>query len=151
MPGFYSRKDPIKYEGPDAKGELAFRWYNPDQLVMGKTMREHMRLAVCYWHTLCWPGGDPFGGDTFMRQWHHMGDEMAAARMKADLMFDTLELLNVDFFCFHDLDIAPEGKSLKEFNANVTEIARIFEKKMAASGKKLLWGTANAMAIMRVT
>ena len=90
MPGFYSRKDPIKYEGPDAKGELTFRWYNPDQLVMGKTMREHMRFAVCYWHTLCWPGSDPFGGDTFMRQWHHMSDDMAAARMKAELMFETL-------------------------------------------------------------
>ena len=149
MPGFYSRKDPIKYEGPDAKGELAFRWYNPDQLVMGKTMREHMRFAVCYWHTLCWPGSDPFGGDTFMRQWHHMSDDMAAARMKAELMFETLDLLGIDFFCFHDLDIAPEGKSLKEFNANVSEIAKLFEKKMAAQNKKLLWGTANMFSNRR--
>ena len=116
---------------------------------MGKTMREHMRFAVAYWHTLCWPGTDPFGGDTLMREWHHMSDEMAAARMKADLMFETLELLDVDFFCFHDLDIAPEGKSLREFNANVTEIARIFEKKMAAKNKKLLWGTANMFSNRR--
>ena len=149
MSSFYSLKDPIKYEGPNSKSELAFRWYNPDQMVMGKTMREHMRFAVAYWHTLCWPGADPFGGDTFMRQWHHMADEMAAARMKADLMFETLELLDVDFFCFHDLDIAPEGKSLKEFNANVTEIAKIFEKKMAAKNKKLLWGTANMFSNRR--
>ena len=78
-----------------------------------------------------------------------MGDEMAAARMKADVMFETLELLDVDFFCFHDLDIAPEGKSLKEFNANVTAIAKIFEKKMAAKNKKLLWGTANMFSNRR--
>ena len=149
MSAFYSIKDPIRYEGPNSKSELAFRWYNPDQVVMGKTMRDHMRFAVAYWHTLCWPGGDPFGGDTFMRQWHHMSDDMAAARMKADLMFETLELLDIDFFCFHDLDIAPEGKSLKEFNANVTEIAKIFEKKMAAKNKKLLWGTANMFSNRR--
>jgi xylose isomerase len=149
MSAFYSIKDPIKYEGPNSKSDLAFRWYNPDQVVMGKTMRDHMRFAIAYWHTLCWPGGDPFGGDTFQRQWHHMSDDMGAARMKADLMFETLELLNVDFFCFHDLDIAPEGKSLKEFNANVTEIAKIFEKKMAAKNKKLLWGTANMFSNRR--
>jgi xylose isomerase len=149
MSAFYSIKDPIRYEGPNSKSDLAFRWYNPDQVVMGKTMRDHMRFAIAYWHTLCWPGGDPFGGDTFMRQWHHMSDDMAAARMKADLMFETLELLNVDFFCFHDLDIAPEGKSLKEFNANVTEIAKIFEKQMAAKNKKLLWGTANMFSNRR--
>ena len=149
MSAFYSIKDPIRYEGPNSKSELAFRWYNPDQVVMGKTMREQMRFAVAYWHTLCWPGGDPFGGDTFMRQWHHMSDDMAAARMKADRMFETLELLDIDFFCFHDLDIAPEGKSLKEFNANVTEIAKIFEKKMVAKNKKLLWGTANMFSNRR--
>ena len=79
MSAFYSIKDPIKYEGPNSRSELAFRWYNPDQMVMGKTMREQMRFAVAYWHTLCWPGSDPFGGDTFARQWHHMPDEMAAA------------------------------------------------------------------------
>ncbi|MCA3554010.1 xylose isomerase [Aestuariivirga sp.] len=149
MSAFYSIKEPIRYEGANARSEIAFRWYNPDQAVMGKTMREHLRFAIAYWHTLCWPGGDPFGGDTFQRPWRHMPDEMAAARMKADLMFETLELLNVDFFCFHDLDIAPEGKSLKEFNANVTEIAKLFEKNMAAKNKKLLWGTANMFSNRR--
>ncbi|NJM29997.1 MAG: xylose isomerase [Rhizobiales bacterium] len=146
---FYSIKDAIKYEGHDSKNPLAFRWYNPDQKVLGKTMRDHFRFAVCYWHTLCWPGLDPFGGDTFMRPWHHMADPMEAAKVKADLMFETLRLLDIDFFCFHDLDIAPEGKNLKEFNANVTAIAKIFEKKMAQSGKKLLWGTANMFSNRR--
>lgn len=143
MSRFFTRKDPIKYEGLSSQNELAYRWYNPDQKVLGKTMREHLRFAVAYWHTLCWPGGDPFGGDTFNRSWHHDSDAMHAAKTKADIMFEVLELLDVDFFCFHDLDIAPEGKTLKEFNANVTAIAKVLEGKMAKSGKKLLWGTAN--------
>ncbi|HRA93223.1 MAG TPA: xylose isomerase [Aestuariivirga sp.] len=149
MTKFYSITDPIKYEGPESKNALAYRWYNPKQKVMGKSMAEHLRFAVCYWHTLCWPGTDPFGGETFNRQWHNMADPMAAARMKADMMFETLRLLGIDFFTFHDLDIAPEGKSLKECNSNVTAIANILEGKMAKSGKKLLWGTANMFSNRR--
>jgi xylose isomerase len=132
MSEFYSIKEPVTY-----------RWYEPKKKVLGKTMAEHLRFAVCYWHTLAWPGNDMFGGESFLRPWHHMADPMAAARAKADLMFETLDLLGVDFFSFHDLDIAPEGSSLKEFNANVTAIAKVLGDKMAKSGKKLLWGTAN--------
>ncbi|MFT3989563.1 xylose isomerase [Aestuariivirga sp.] len=146
---FYSIKEPIRYEGPKSESELAFHWYNPTQKVMGKTMAEHLRFAVCYWHTLCWPGLDPFGGDTFLRAWHHDSDGMHAARTKADIMFETLDLLGVEFFTFHDLDIAPEGNSLKEFNANVTAIAKILESKMAKGKKKLLWGTANMFSNRR--
>lgn len=146
---FYSIKDPIRYEGPKTDKALAFRWYNPDQKVLGKTMREHFRFAVCYWHTLCWQGTDPFGGETFNRQWHHVADPMQAARQKADVMFETLDLLDIDFFCFHDLDIAPEGHSLAEFNANVTAIAKVLESKMAKHKKKLLWGTANMFSNRR--
>jgi len=149
MTKFYSITDPIKYEGPDSKNALAYRWYNPKQKVLGKSMAEHLRFAVCYWHTLCWPGTDPFGGETFNRPWHHMGDPMAAAALKADVMFETLRLLGVDYFTFHDLDIAPEGKSLKEFNSNVTAIANILEGKMAKANKKLLWGTANMFSNRR--
>ena len=83
MTKFYSITDPIKYEGPDSKNALAYRWYNPKQKVLGKSMAEHLRFAVCYWHTLCWPGTDPFGGETFNRQWHHMADPMAAAATRA--------------------------------------------------------------------
>lgn len=149
MTKFYSITDPIKYEGPDSKNALAYRWYNPKQKVLGKSMAEHLRFAVCYWHTLCWPGTDPFGGETFNRQWHNMADPMVAARMKADVMFETLRLLGIDYFTFHDLDIAPEGKSLKEFNSNVTAIANILEDKMAKANKKLLWGTANMFSNRR--
>jgi xylose isomerase len=143
MSRFYSIDAPIKYEGPQTQNPLAFRWYDAKKKVLGKTMTEHLRFAVCYWHTLAWPGNDMFGGESFMRPWHHMADPMEAARAKADLMFETLRLLGVDFFTFHDLDIAPEGNSLKEFNANVSAIAKIIGGKMATSGKKLLWGTAN--------
>ena len=122
---FYSITDPIKYAGPSSTNPLSYRWYNPDQKVMGKTMRDHLRFAVCYWHTLCWPGGDPFGGETFNREWHHMADPMKAASVKADVMFETLRILDIDYFSFHDLDIAPEGNSLQQFNANVTGIAKI--------------------------
>jgi xylose isomerase len=146
---FYSITDPIKYEGPDSRNPLAFRWYNPKRKVLGKTMADHLRFAVCYWHTLVWPGTDPFGGETFLRPWHRGGDPMEAARIKADIMLETLRLLGIDYFTFHDLDIAPEGKSLKEFNANVTAIAKVLEGKMAKSGKKLLWGTANMFSNRR--
>ncbi len=149
MTKFYSIEAPIKYEGPETKNPLAFRWYNPKRKILGKSMAEHLRFAVCYWHTLCWPGLDPFGGETFLRPWHHTSDPMQAARAKADVMFETLRLLGVDYFTFHDLDIAPEGKSLKEFNANVTVIAKVLEAKMAKTGKKLLWGTANMFSNRR--
>jgi len=149
MTKFYSLKDPIKYEGPDSRNPLAFRWYDAKRKVLGKTMEEQLRFAVCYWHTLCWPGLDPFGGETFMRPWHAPGDGMAHARMKADVMFETLRLLGVKFFTFHDLDIAPEGKSLAEFNKNVSAIADILEKKMQETGVGLLWGTANMFSNRR--
>ncbi|MBG1232850.1 xylose isomerase [Aestuariivirga litoralis] len=146
---FYLHKDAVKYEGPNSQNALAFKWYNPSQQVMGKSMRDHLRFAVCYWHTLCWPGGDPFGGETFNREWHHMADPMKAAEVKAELMFETLRLLDIDYFTFHDLDIAPEGKNLQEFNANVSAIAKILEKQMAKHNKKLLWGTANMFSNRR--
>jgi xylose isomerase len=149
MTKFYSLKDPIKYEGPESRNPLAFRWYDAKRKVLGKTMEEQLRFAVCYWHTLCWPGLDPFGGETFMRPWHAPGDGMAHARMKADVMFETLRLLGVKFFTFHDLDIAPEGNSLAEFNKNVSAVADILEKKMKETGVGLLWGTANMFSNRR--
>ena len=78
MTSFYSLKDPIKYEGPESRNPLAFRWYDAKRKVLGKTMEEQLRFAVCYWHTLCWPGLDPFGGETFLRPWHQPGDEHGA-------------------------------------------------------------------------
>ena len=146
---FYSVTEPMKYEGPESRNPLAFRFYDAKRKLLGKTMAEHLRFAVCYWHTLCWPGLDPFGGETFLRPWHQAGDQMDHARRKADVMFETLRLLGVPFFTFHDLDIAPEGSSLKEFNRNVSTIAGYLLKKMDETGIGLLWGTANMFSNRR--
>lgn len=146
---FYSQSEPVKYEGPESRNPLAFRYFDPQRKLLGKTMAEHLRFAVCYWHTLCWPGLDPFGGETFLRPWHQAGDQMDHARQKADVMFETLRLLNVPFFAFHDLDIAPEGSSLKEFNRNVSTIASHLRRKMDETGVRLLWGTANMFSNRR--
>ncbi len=146
---FFSIKKPAKFEGAKSKKEFAFRHYDKNKKVLGKTMAEHLRFAICWWHSTCWPGSDPFGGDTFLRPWHHSSDEMGAARQKADVMFDAMDLTGIDFFTFHDRDIAPEGASLKESNANVSAIASYIEKKMAKSKKQLLWGTANLFSNRR--
>jgi len=130
---FFSTTEPVKY-----------RYYKPDRKVLGKRMEDQLRFAVCYWHTFVWPGLDPFGGDTFRRPWHEAGgDPMKQAHHKADVAFELFRLLGVPFFTFHDRDIAPEGATLRESNANVRKIGEVFQKKMAKSGVKLLWGTAN--------
>ena len=127
-----------------------FRWYDPEKKVLGKPMREHLRFAVCYWHSFVWPGTDPFGGPTFSRPWHEGATEsMQQAQQKADVAFDLFRLVNAPFFTFHDRDIAPEGASLRESNLNVRRIGDLFAKKMAQSGVKLLWGTANLFSHRR--
>ena len=145
---FFGQKEPIKYKGKRAKG-LAYRWYDPDKVVLGKRMEDQLRFAACYWHSFTWPGNDPFGGETFMRPWMHMADEMEAARTKADVAFEMFRLLDVPFFSFHDRDIAPEGASLAESNRNVREIGEIFARKMETAKVKLLWGTANLFSHRR--
>ena len=149
MSSFFPLREPIRYEGPKSRKGLAFRWYDAKRKIRGKTLAEHLRFSVAYWHSFVWTGTDPFGGETFLRPWHRGGDEMANARMKADVAFEMFELLGVPFFAFHDRDIAPEGDTLEESNRNVWEIAKIFERKMQASGMKLLWGTANLFSHRR--
>ncbi|MBR0790764.1 xylose isomerase [Bradyrhizobium manausense] len=143
LPKFFGAADPVAYGGKDAKNPLAFRWYDKDRMVHGRRLEDHLRFAVCYWHSLCWPGGDPFGGETFLRPWHHGSDAMAMARAKADVAFELFRLLDVPFFTFHDADAAPEGATLAESVANLNAIGDIFEKKMASAKVRLLWGTAN--------
>ena len=146
---FFANSEPLKFAGRDSRDPLTFRWYDKNKVVLGKTMEEHLRFAVAYWHSFTWPGGDPFGGETFLRPWMHGSDEMALARAKADVAFELFRILDVPFFAFHDRDIAPEGKSLAESNANVRAIADIFAKKMETSKVKLLWGTANLFSNRR--
>ncbi len=146
---FFSIDQPIAYEGPASKNPLAFKWYDPDKVVLGKTMQDHLRFAVCYWHSFCWTGTDPFGGDSFQRPWMQPGDGMQMARMKADVAFELFRLLRVPFFTFHDRDIAPEGASIAESNRNVRQIGEVFARKMETSTLKPLWGTANLFSNRR--
>ncbi len=142
MTDFFAGIDRVQYKGPDSDDPLAFRFYDAKREIMGKTMEEHLRFAVAYWHSFAWPGGDPFGGPTFERPWFH-GDPMEAAKLKADVAFEMFSILNAPFFTFHDRDIAPEGDTLQESNDNVSAIADIFERKIEETGTRLLWGTAN--------
>src|SRR5437868_7076178 len=148
-PDFFGATAPVSYGGPEAKSPLAFRWYDKDRIVQGRRLEDHLRFAVCYWHSFCWPGSDPFGGETFLRPWHHGPDPMALARAKADVAFELFRLLDVPFFTFHDVDAAPEGASLKESIYNLDIMAEIFLEKMAASKVRLLWGTANLFSNRR--
>ncbi len=132
---------------PDATDEFAFRHYNPDEVILGRRMEDHLRFAVCYWHSFAWPGGDPFGGQTFQRPW--FGDTMDHARLKADTAFEMFRILGVPFFCFHDADVRPEGASFAETTRNLEEITEYFAAKMEAGGPKLLWGTANLFSNRR--
>jgi xylose isomerase len=139
--GFFGDIAPVRFEGPGSDNPLAYRHYQADKVVFGKTIAEHLRPAVCYWHNFAWPGSDMFGAPTFERPW--FGETMKAARLKADVAFEMFALLDVPFFTFHDRDVVPEGASLSEFSANLAEITDFFAGKMQTSGVKLLWGTAN--------
>ncbi len=147
MTDFFGSLSKIKYEGPDSDNPLAFHHYNPDEIVMGKSLKDHLRFAVAYWHSFAWEGGDPFGGRTFDRPW--FGDEMAKAKLKADVAFELFDLLGAPFFCFHDADVRPEGRNFAESLSNLNEIVDYFEEKMATSETKLLWGTANMFSNRR--
>lgn len=147
MTDFFAQIHKIRYEGPDTANEFAFRHYNPDELVMGKRMEDHLRFAVAYWHSFAWQGGDPFGGQTFERPW--FGTTMDDAKLKADVAFEMFDILNVPFFCFHDADARPEGASFAESLRNLEEITDYFALKMEASRTRLLWGTANLFSHRR--
>ena len=145
---FFGDIAPISYEGPNSTNPLAFRHYNPDEMVAGKRLEDHMRFAVCYWHNFVWPGGDPFGGQTFDRPWFP-ADTMALAKQKADVAFDMFSTLGVPFYCFHDFDMRPEGETFAENTKNLNEMTDYFAQKQAETGLKLLWGTANLFSHKR--
>jgi xylose isomerase len=145
--GFFGDIAKIKYEGPDSTNPLAFRFYNPDEIVMGKRMEDHLRFAAAYWHSFAWEGGDPFGGRTFDRPW--FDGEMDKAKLKADVAFEMFQLLGVPYYCFHDADVRPEGSTFAENTSNLNEIVDYFAQKQEATGVKLLWGTANLFSNRR--
>ncbi len=145
--GFFGDIQKIRYEGPDSDNPLAFRHYNPDEIVLGKRLEDHLRFAVAYWHTFAWEGGDPFGGRTFDRLWYK--DGLEAAKLKADVAFEFFSLLGAPFYCFHDADVRPEGNNFAENTKNLEAIVDIFERKQVETGIKLLWGTANLFSHRR--
>jgi xylose isomerase len=150
MTDFFSKIPPVQYQGPDSVDPLAFRVYDKDRVVLGKPMAEHLRFAVCYWHTFVWNGFDPFGYDgTFSRPWQAPGDPMAHARHKADAAFDFFTRLGVPYFTFHDRDVAPEGQTPRESKANLDAMLEHLQGLMARTGVKLLWGTANLFSHRR--
>jgi xylose isomerase len=133
----------IGYEGPQSDNPLAFHHYDRTKRVLGKTLEEHLRIAVCYWHTFVWPGVDIFGQGTFHRPWQQPGDAMERAHQKADAAFEFFSKLGTPYYTFHDTDVAPEGDSLKAYSENFARISDYLARKQQDTGVKLLWGTAN--------
>ena len=140
--GYFDRIGQIQYEGKHSDNPFAFKHYNPQEIVAGRTMEEHLRFSVAYWHSFTATGADPFGAGTMLRGWdRYSGMDLAKARLEA--AFELFEKLNVRYFCFHDRDIAPEGDSLRETNKNLDVIVALMHDYMKTSNVKLLWNTAN--------
>ncbi|MCL6503036.1 MAG: xylose isomerase [Pirellulales bacterium] len=135
--------DRIAYEGPQSRNPLAFRYYNPDEVVEGKPMKDHFRFSVAYWHTFRGTGADPFGSPTMLRPWEDKVDSVENAIRRVRVAFEFMEKLGVGFYCFHDRDVAPEGASLAETNRNLDAVVRVLKEEQARTGICLLWGTAN--------
>jgi xylose isomerase len=146
MTDFFAGIAPLRFD-PEAETDLAFRHYNPDEVILGKRLEDHLRFAVAWWHSFAWPGTDPFGGPTFLRPW--FGEGMAQAKLKADTAFEMFEILGVPFFCFHDADVRPEGATFAESRRNLEEMVDYIGAKMEGSRTRLLWGTANLFSHRR--
>ena len=143
---FYKGIGKIAYEGKTSDNPMAFKFYNPDQMVMGKTMREHFKFAVAYWHSFCGQGGDPFGPGTQQFPWDQSGDPIQRAKDKADAAFEFITKMGFDYFCFHDIDLVDEAETLAKNEKRLHQISAYVAEKIKASGVKLLWGTANCFS-----
>ncbi len=148
MTDFFKDIAPVTYAGPDSTDPMAFHHYNPDEMLGGKALKDHLRFAIAYWHSFAWEGGDPFGGQTFERPWYPQ-DDMGRAKQKADTAFEMFRILGVPYFCFHDADVRPEGGSFAENTSRLDEMTDYFAGKMETTGTKLLWGTANMFSHRR--
>jgi xylose isomerase len=148
---FPELEKPVSYEGPDSKNPLAFRYYNPDREVAGKTMAEHLRFAVCFWHTFKGTGSDPFGGASFERPWGTEANLLEAAESTLDAAFEFFRKLGVNYYCFHDRDIAPDAATLSETQKNLDRLVKKAGDLQRETGVKLLWGTANLFSHTRYT
>jgi xylose isomerase len=140
---YFAPFDTIRYEGPDSNNDLAYRWYDKDRVVLGKRMEDHLRFAVCFWHTFCWPGSDVFGAGTFTRPWHAGPNDAVNAKAKREAAMAFIEKLDVPFYCFHDVDVMADATDVTSFRKNFAEAVDHLEALQAKHGRKLLWGTAN--------
>ena len=145
---YFANIGKIKYEGKDSQNPLSFKFYNPDEVIAGKSMREHLRFAMAYWHTMCAEGVDMFGVGTIDKS-YGATDPMEQAKNKAYAAFELMDKLDIDYYCFHDRDIAPEAATLAETNARLDEISDLLADLMKKYNKKLLWGTANCFGNKR--
>ena len=136
----------IKFEGRDSDNPLAFKWYDENKIIAGKKLKDHVKFAVAYWHSFCNTGGDPFGPGTKRFPWNESGDAVRAARDKMDAAFEFITKLGVPYYCFHDIDLVDEGSSAVEYEKRLQTIVDYAKEKQAASGVKLLWGTANVFS-----
>ncbi|MBR6549568.1 MAG: xylose isomerase [Clostridia bacterium] len=140
---YFPTVNKIAYEGPQSTNPFAFKYYNPEEIVLGKPMKEHLRFSMAYWHTFTYMGNDPFGGASITREWDG-GDPMTQAKERVHAAFEFMEKMGMEYFCFHDVDIAPRGATLEESNRNLDEIVDEIEAEMKRTGIKCLWGTTNA-------
>ncbi|TAG68300.1 MAG: xylose isomerase, partial [Runella slithyformis] len=143
---FFKGISKIGYEGRDSDNPLAFKWYDENRVVNGKTLREHLRFAVSYWHTFCGTGADPFGPGTKAFPWDTNADAVQRAKDKMDAAFEFITKLGVPYYCFHDIDLVDEGPSMSEYERRLAAITDYAKQKQAESGVKLLWGTANVFS-----
>ena len=139
----------IKFEGKDSKNPLAFHYYNPDQVVCGKPMKDWLKFAMAWWHTLCAEGGDQFGGPTKSFPWNDAECPICKAKQKVDAGFEIMQKLGIGYYCFHDTDLVDEAATIEEYEANLKEIVAYLKEKQAQTGIKLLWGTANVFGHKR--
>ncbi|WP_304138992.1 xylose isomerase [Mesonia mobilis] len=140
---FFKNIEKIQFEGRESDNPLAFKWYDEDKIVAGKTLKEHLRFAVAYWHTFNNKGGDPFGADTETFEWDKKQDPIERAKDKMDAAFEFIQKLNVPFYCFHDVDVVDEAPTLKEFEKRIQTMVEYAKQKQNETGIKLLWGTSN--------
>lgn len=140
---YFASFETIRYEGPDSASDLAYRWYDKDRIVFGKRMEDYLRVAVCFWHTFCWPGSDVFGAGTFRRPWQAGANDAAAAKAKREAALAFVEKLDVPFYCFHDVDVMADADGVASFRRSFAEAVDHLEALQTQHGRKLLWGTAN--------
>lgn len=143
---FFENVPKVKYEGSKSTNPFAFKYYNPEAVIAGKKMKDHLKFAMSWWHTMTATGQDQFGSGTMSRIYDGQTEPLALAKARVDAAFDFMEKLNIEYFCFHDADLAPEGNSLQERNENLQEMVSYLKQKMAGTSIKLLWGTSNCFS-----